>query len=91
MSWRPLGSANLTLTKQFPLNGGNRVAMHLGVSASQGGGGILNSGFWGIPVRQGGRYELSLYLRQPGSAKVREFLPLSSLTYLLLNCFSVLV
>lgn len=70
ISWTPLGAANLTLTKQYPLNGANRVAMHLGVS--QGGGGILNSGFWGIPLRQRGRYELSVYLRQPGTMNVRE-------------------
>lgn len=70
MSWTPLGAARLTLTKRYPLNGGNRVAMHLGVSGAQGGGGILNSGFWGIPVREGGRYELSIYLRQPGCTDV---------------------
>lgn len=70
VSWRPLGAGNLTLTKQYPLNGGNRVAMHLRVS--QGGGGILNGGFWGIPVRRGGRYELSVFLRQPDSADVRK-------------------
>ena len=67
VSWRPLGSANLTLTKHFPLNGGSRVAMHLGTSGT--GGGITNTGFWGIPVTRGGRYELSVYLRHPGSSQ----------------------
>ena len=67
VSWRPLGEANLTLTKQFPLNGENRVAMHLGAASARSGAGITNSGFWGVPVRQGARYELSMYLRHPGS------------------------
>jgi alpha-N-arabinofuranosidase len=70
VSWRPLGEANLTLTKQFPLNGENRVAMHLGGAGARSGAGITNSGFWGVPVRQGARYELSMYLRHPGSDDV---------------------
>ena len=67
VSWRPIGDTQLTLTKQYPLNGGNKIAMRL--DADSGAGGIINTGFWGISVAAGKRYELSLYLRkaQPSS------------------------
>lgn len=61
VSWRPIGDTQLTLTKQYPLNGGNKIAMRL--DADSGAGGIINTGFWGISVEAGNRYELSLYLR----------------------------
>ena len=67
VSWRPIGDTQLTLTKQYPLNGGNKIAMRL--DADSGAGGIINTGFWGISVAAGRHYELSLYLRnaQPSS------------------------
>ena len=43
-----LGDTQLTLTKQYPLNGGNKIAMRL--DADSGAGGIINTGFWGISV-----------------------------------------
>ena len=68
MSWRPLGDTRLTLTKQHPLNGGNRIAMRL--DAEEGAGGIINTGFWGISVEAGAQYELSLYLRRADNSSV---------------------
>lgn len=74
VSWRPLGDTQLTLTKQYPLNGGNKISMR--VDAASGGGGIINTGFWGISVEAGKQYELSLYLRnvQDSSVSVSSFL-----------------
>ena len=50
--------------------------MRLQTSDTDGGsGGITNTGFWGIPVWQGGRYELSVYLRHPGSDQASTLAP----------------
>lgn len=68
MSWRPLVDTQLTLTKQFPLNGGNKISMRL--DAESGAGGIINTGFWGISVEAGKQFELSLYLRKAQDASV---------------------
>ena len=68
VSWRPLGDTRLTLTKQYPLNGGNKIAMRL--DAEAGSGGIINTGFWGMAVANGKQYELSLYLRRAEDSMV---------------------
>ena len=68
MSWRPLGDTQLTLTKQYPLNGGTKIAMRL--DAQEDGCGIINTGFWGIAVEAGAQYELSLYLRRAEDSSV---------------------
>ncbi|KAL4458046.1 hypothetical protein ABPG75_012911 [Micractinium tetrahymenae] len=69
IAWSPLPGTATTLTREQPLNPRNLVAMEL---SSTGGGspaGIVNSGYWGVPVEAGVRYTLSLYLRVPqGSA-----------------------
>ena len=70
MSWRPLGNTRLTLTKQYPLDGGNRISMRL--DAEEAAGGIINTGFWGISVEAGQRYELSLYLRKADESSVSD-------------------
>ena len=68
VSWRPLGDTRLTLTKQYPLNGGNKISMRL--DAEEGVGGIINTGFWGVAVEAGAKYELSLYLRKADESSV---------------------
>lgn len=75
VSWRPVGDTQLTLTKQYPLNGGNKIAMRL--DAQEDGGGIINTGFWGIAVEAGAQYELSLYLRRAEDSSVSASLHLS--------------
>ncbi|EIE21944.1 glycoside hydrolase [Coccomyxa subellipsoidea C-169] len=68
VSWKPLGGTTLTLTKQYPMpdNGARGLAMRLASGPGELGG-IINTGFWGIPVQAGHDYELSVYLRDPSS------------------------
>lgn len=61
LSWVGLEDTTLTLTKQFPLNAENTVAMN--ITSSSGSAGIANTGYWGIPVQHGNSYHLSVYLR----------------------------
>ena len=68
VSWRPIGDTQLTLTKQYPLNGGNKIAMRLDADSEA--GGIINTGFWGISLAAGKQYELSLYLRKAEQSSV---------------------
>ncbi len=80
VSWKPLGGTTLTLTKQYPMpdNGARGLAMRLASGAGELGG-IINTGFWGIPVQAGHDYELSVYLRDPSSDRVRACLSAQSL------------
>ena len=63
VSWYPLGNATLTLSKRFPVNRNNPVAMNISAGTGKGPSGIMNTGFWGINVEQGKEYMLSLQLR----------------------------
>ncbi|CAL8471543.1 g11085 [Coccomyxa elongata] len=68
VSWRPLGSTTLTLTKQYSMTGNGARSLSMRLAPAQGApGGIINTGFWGIPVQAGHQYELSAYLRDPSS------------------------
>lgn len=71
VSWRPLGSTTLTLTKQYPMTGNGARSLSMRLAPTQGApGGIINTGFWGMPVQAGHQYELSAYLRDPSSDAV---------------------
>ncbi len=71
VSWRPLGSTELTLTKEYPMTGNGARSLSMRLAPTQGGpGGIINTGFWGVPVQAGHQYELSAYLRDPSSDAV---------------------
>ncbi|PSC72825.1 Alpha-L-arabinofuranosidase 1 isoform B [Micractinium conductrix] len=69
LAWHALPGTDTTLTREQPLNAGNPVAMEL--RAGGPGAGLLNDGYWGMSVDQGGRFALSLYLRAaPGGGLV---------------------
>ena len=71
IAWTALGGTATALTRSLPLNEDNTVAMEVTASAA-GPAGILNSGYWGIPLDAGASYSLSLYLR---AAQARPRLP----------------
>eukprot|EP00884_Botryococcus_braunii_P004902 jgi/Botrbrau1/14412/Bobra.0014s0059.1 len=60
-SWVRLGDSVLTLTREYPVNENNPIAMS--VSSPSGTPGIANTGYWGIPVQEGKSYHLSAFLR----------------------------
>lgn len=62
IAWTALDGTAMALTRSFPLNECNAVAMEVTGSAASPAG-ILNSGYWGIPLDAGASYTLSLYLR----------------------------
>jgi len=65
--WTPVTQG--TATGQFatdttqPLNANNLRALKLTMDAGIGSIGAANSGFWGMAIQAGARYELSLYVR----------------------------
>ena len=61
VSWRPLNSTTVFLTKTDPLTPNNQVAMN--VTAHAPGGGIANTGYWGVPLNGGWIYHFSVYLK----------------------------
>ncbi len=69
------GGADIALDSSRPLNANNRRALRLEVSTAGAGGvgnavtrvggpGIVNEGYWGIAVRAGESYDLSLHARR---------------------------
>lgn len=88
VSWMPLGSTTLTLTKQFPMtindSAARSLAMRLAPTVEGRAGGIINSGFWGIPLWAGHDYELSIYIRDPSADRVRTETPFIQTSMLLL-------
>ena len=61
VSWHLLNSTKVFLTKTDPLIPNNQVAMNVTTHAP--GGGIANTGFWGVPLNGGWIYHFSVYLK----------------------------
>jgi len=66
VSWHPLSSTRVFLTKTDPLNPHNLVAMN--VTTYNPSGGIVNTGFWGVPLNGGWIYHFSVYLKTDGKS-----------------------
>lgn len=62
-SWFPLTNTSAALTKLQPLNAANSISMNLSTASRE--GGIVNSGYWGIPIEKGRSYYLSAHLADP--------------------------
>jgi len=59
-----VGSAELTLVKQQPISlGQKRSTAYIKISTGQSGGGLSNTGYWGIPVQQDQEYQLSVIIQ----------------------------
>lgn len=59
LAWSGRANTQMSLTRENPLRPANRVALKL--KTEQGGGGVTNTGFWGIPAADGKAYALSFY------------------------------
>jgi len=68
VSWNPLSSTKVFLTKTDPLGPNNQVALN--ITTYNPGGGIVNSGFWGVPLKGGWIYHFSIYLKGDRNATV---------------------
>jgi len=54
----------LTLVKQQPIAlGQKRSTAYIKISTGQSGGGLSNTGYWGIPVQQDQEYQLSVIIQ----------------------------
>ncbi|KAL0055122.1 hypothetical protein WJX82_007357 [Trebouxia sp. C0006] len=64
-SWFPVGpDTELTLVKQQPIAlGQKRSTAYIKISTGQSGGGLSNTGYWGIPVQQDQEYQLSVIIQ----------------------------
>jgi alpha-L-arabinofuranosidase len=60
-SWTATGEASLSLTTTNLLNSAQGQALH--VTAHAAGGGVYNSGFWGMNFEEGKEYNLSLWAK----------------------------
>lgn len=64
ISWSPVGKTALTLVKQQPINFGSRGSTaYIKLSTDDSGGGLTNTGYWGIPVQKGRAYQLAVIIR----------------------------
>ena len=59
VAWAGRANTEMSLTREQPLAPANRVALKL--KTEEGGGGVTNTGFWGIPVASDKTYALSFY------------------------------
>ena len=59
-----MDKAELTLVKQQPITlGQKRSTAYIKISTGQSGGGLSNTGYWGIPVQQDQKYQLSVIIQ----------------------------
>ena len=63
-SWLPVGKAELILVKQQPVTFGHQSSTaYIKVSTGEAGGGLSNTGYWGIPVQKDQQYQLSVIIQ----------------------------
>ena len=67
VAWRPLSSTKVMLTKTDPISANNLVALN--VTTYNNPGGIVNSGYWGVPLNGGWVYHFSMYIKGDTDAK----------------------
>ncbi len=59
-----MGKADLTLVKQQPITFGQHSSTaYIKVSTGESGGGLSNTGYWGIPVQEDHEYQLSIIVQ----------------------------
>lgn len=63
-SWLPVGKTALTLVKQQPITFGSKAStVYIKVSTDKSGGGLTNTGYWGIPAQKDQEYQLAVIVR----------------------------
>jgi hypothetical protein len=81
VAWSALPGTQTALSRAAPLAAGNPVALEVRPpreDGSYGAGGVVNSGYWGVWLREGGEYGASLFVRNPGSEAANVTLALLS-------------
>ncbi|DBA87466.1 TPA: aspartate-semialdehyde dehydrogenase-like protein [Trebouxia sp. C0004] len=70
-SWLPVGKTALTLVQQQPISAGGRSSTaYIKISTDASGGGLTNTGYWGIPVQKGHEYQLAVVVQSQPSEDV---------------------
>ncbi len=69
VAWSSTANTDIALSREHPLAETNTVALKL--TAQAGGGGIINSGFWGIPAADGDSYALSFFAANLGKTPLQ--------------------
>jgi len=71
-----VGKAELTLVKQQPITLGQKSSTaYIKISTGQSGGGLSNTGYWGIPVQKDQEYQLSVIIQsEPAESAANEVL-----------------
>ena len=67
----PVGKTALTLVKQQPINARSRSSTaYIKISTDDSGGGLTNTGYWGIPVQKDHEYQLAVIVQSQPSGDV---------------------
>lgn len=74
-SWFPLGGAELTLVKLQPITTGQPSTAYIKVRTGNKGGGLSNTGYWGIPVQDKQEYQLSIIIQSETADSANQVLP----------------
>ncbi|DBA71494.1 TPA: aspartate-semialdehyde dehydrogenase-like protein [Trebouxia sp. C0005] len=70
-SWLPVGKTAVTLVRQQPINAGGRSSTaYIKISTDDSGGGLTNTGYWGIPVEKDQDYQLAVIIQSEPSGDV---------------------
>ena len=67
----PVGKTALTLVKQQPITFGSKASTaDVKVSTDKSGGGLINTGYWGIPAQKDQEYQLAVIIRTESDGDV---------------------
>lgn len=81
-SWFPAGGAELMLVKLQPITTSKPSTAYIKLRTGSKGGGLSNTGYWGIPVQDKQEYQLSVILQSETTDSANQVLPC-------LSCFGV--
>lgn len=76
--WFPVDGAKLTLVKLQPITNGQPSTAYIKVSTGSQGGGLSNTGYWGIPVQDMQEYQLSVIIQSEAAGSADQVLPILS-------------
>lgn len=71
-SWLPVGKTEFTLVKELPIHSSHRRGTaYIKMSTDKAGGGVTNTGYWGIPVQKDQEYQLAVIIQSEPSGNIR--------------------
>ena len=77
-SWFPVEGAKLTLVKLQPITNGQSSTAYIKLTTGSRGGGLSNTGYWGIPVQDKQEYQLSVIIQSETAGSADQVLPILS-------------